>query len=53
MIKDDIEHNEALHRINDLWRSKPGTVEFKEQDCLADEVVEYEDKRWPFPPKEI
>jgi hypothetical protein len=44
------EYEATLKRIEELFDAKPDTPECEELDRLADAVVEYEGRLYPFPP---
>ena len=51
-IRDEADHEAALHRIEALWSAEAGTPEHDELEVLAILVSAYEDQRWPILPPE-
>ena len=46
-IRNEIDHNAALARIEELWDAKPGTPEYEEADVLITLVDTYENEQFP------
>jgi HTH-type transcriptional regulator / antitoxin HigA len=51
-IRTDVDHAEAVRRIEKLWGAAPGTPDGDALDVLATLVDAYEAKRWPETPVE-
>lgn len=49
-IRDEADHEAAIHRIEALWDAVPGTPEHDEIEVLSVLVSAYEDQRWPILP---
>lgn len=47
MITNDEEHESAVKRIRELMGAEPGSTDEEELSRLADQVVAYEEERWP------
>lgn len=47
MITDDEEYRAALKEASGLMNAPEGSPEGERLDSLADEIVAYEQKRWP------
>lgn len=46
-ITTDAEHLAALQEVEHLWDAAPGSRESDRLNQLVDEVVAYEEVRWP------